>query len=168
MRMYHKSLKEMKVYQSCNNGNPHKIVSMKNATLGNSVKFLLVICSLLLLSSCARKLRFENSVVVPAAEGKVKYKKDDNGNYAIDVEIRNLADPKKLTPSKNTYVLWMETDQSNVQNLGQIVSSTGWFSSTRKASLEAVTTFKPKSFFITAEDNASLTYPGTQVVLRTR
>src|SRR3954447_24036597 len=107
---------------------------MKKFTLGISIKSLLVICSLLMLSSCAKKLHFATSTVVPAAEGRVKYKKDDNGNYAIDVKIENLADPKKLTPSKNTYVLWMETEQSNVQNLGQIVSSTGLFSSTLKAS----------------------------------
>lgn len=119
-------------------------------------------------SSCAKKLHFATSTVVPAAEGRVKYKKDDNGNYAIDVKIRNLADPKKLTPPKDTYVLWMETDQGTVQNLGQIVSSSGFFTSGLKATLEAVTSFKPRGFFITAEDNAAVTYPGPQVVLRTR
>lgn len=140
---------------------------MKNYTFSASLKILMVICSLLLLSSCAKKLRFATSPVVPAAEGKVKYKKDDNGNYSIDVKVYNLADPHKLTPSKNTYVLWMETERSNVQNLGQIVSETGWFSSARKATLEAVTPFKPRGFFITAEDNPAVTYPGPQVVLRT-
>ncbi|TKK72090.1 hypothetical protein FC093_03160 [Ilyomonas limi] len=120
------------------------------------------------MSSCAKKLHFATSTVVPAAEGTVKYKKDDNGNYAISVKIVNLADPKKLVPSKNTYVLWMETDRSNVQNLGQINSSSGWFSSTLKASLEAVTPYKPRSFFVTAEDNATVTYPSPQVVLRTQ
>lgn len=141
---------------------------MKNDLYKLSFKFLLAICSILMLTSCSKKMHFATSTVVPAAEGTVKYKKDDNGNYAISVKIVNLADPKKLVPPKNTYVLWMETNQSGVQNLGQITSSTGWFSSTRKASLEAVTPFKPKSFFITAEDNPSITYPGPQPVLRTK
>jgi hypothetical protein len=140
---------------------------MKNYTSSISFKSIMVICSLLLLSSCAKKLHFATSPVVPAAEGRVKYKKDDNGNYSIDVKIKNLADPKKLTPAKNTYVMWMETDQSTVQNLGQIVSESGWFSSARKATLEAVTSFKPRAFFITAEDNPAVTYPGPQVILRT-
>ena len=142
---------------------------MKNYTLNLPVKSLLVICSLvLLLSSCAKKLHFATSTVVPAAEGTVKYKKDNNGNYAIDAKIYHLADPKKLTPPKNAYVLWMSTQQNGVQNLGQINSSSGWFSSTLKASLEAVSPFKPRSFFITAEDNPAVTYPGPQVVLTTR
>jgi len=141
---------------------------MRSFAFNISVKTVLVICSLLFLTSCAKKLRFATSTVVPAAEGRVKYKKDDNGNYAIDVDIKNLADPSKLTPPKNTYVLWMETEQSNVQNLGQIVSSTGLFSSTLKASLDAVTSFKPRSFFITGEESPTVTYPGPQVVLTTR
>ena len=141
---------------------------MKNSTFSVWVKGLVVICSVLLLTSCAKKLHFATSTVVPAAEGTVKYKKDDNGNYAISVKIENLADPKKLTPSKNTYVLWMETERSNVQNLGQINSSSGWFSSTLKASLEAITPYKPRSFFVTAENDPTITYPGPQVVLRTR
>ena len=141
---------------------------MKGYMFSISLKTLLVVCSLLFLTSCAKKLRFATSTVVPAAEGRVKYKKDDNGNYAIDVDIKNLADPTKLVPPKNTYVLWMETDQSNVQNLGQIVSSTGLFSSTLKASLNAVTSFKPRSFFITGEESPAVTYPGPQVVLTTR
>ncbi len=141
---------------------------MKSFTFNIPLKSLLVICSLLMVSSCAKKLHFATSTVVPAAEGRVKYKKDDNGNYAIDVNIRNLTDPKRLTPSKNTYVLWLEPTQGNVQNLGQIVSSSGIFTSGLKASLEAVTPFKPGSFFITAEDNAAVTYPGPQVVLRTQ
>src|SRR5689334_11893 len=101
---------------------------MKNYTLYFPLKTFLVICSLLMFSSCAKKLRFATSTVVPAAVGRVKYKKDDNNNYAIDVKIKNLTDPKRLTPPKNTYVLWMEPVQGNVQNLGQIVSSSGIFS----------------------------------------
>src|SRR5690242_18398495 len=94
------------------------LTTMKNFTFPLSLRSLIMICSILLLSSCSKKLHFATSTVVPAAEGVVKYKKDNNNNYAIDVKIRNLADPKKLTPSRNTYILWMETEQSNVQNIG--------------------------------------------------
>ena len=141
---------------------------MRSFTFNFPVKTLLVICALLLLTSCAKKLRFATSTVVPAAEGRVKYKKDDNNNYSIDVDIKNLANPTKLVPPKNTYVLWMETEQSSVQNLGQIVSSSGLFSSTLKASLNAVTPYKPRSFFITGEESPTVTYPSTQVILTTR
>lgn len=44
-------------------------------------------------SSCARKISFSNSSVVPAATGKVKVKKDKNDNYRINVDIEHLAAP---------------------------------------------------------------------------
>lgn len=122
----------------------------------------------LLLSSCGKKMHFATSTVVPAAEGTIKYKKDKNNNYHIDVKILHLADPKRLIPSNSTYVLWMETEQNGVKNLGQITSSSGWLSSTKKATLSAVTSFLPKSFFITAEGEGNISYPGQQVVLQTR
>lgn len=121
----------------------------------------------LLFFSCAKKIHFSTSPVVPAAQGSVKYSKDHNKNYKIKVEIVNLADPKRLSPARNGYVLWMQTERNGLKNLGQIVSSTGWLSSTRKASLSAVTPFEPKSFFITAEENSNTSYPGEMVVLRT-
>ena len=43
------------------------------------------------LASCARKLTFDVSPVVPAAEGTVKIKKSKNGNYLVNVKIKNLA-----------------------------------------------------------------------------
>lgn len=143
-------------------------VFMKNKACSLSARWLLIISSLLFFTACSKKLHFATSTVVPAADGTVKYKKDNNGNYAIDVKIEHLADPKKLDPPKNTYILWMQTDQNGAQNLGQISSSSGWFSSKLKASLHAVTPYKPNGFFITAEDNATATYPGQEVVLKTQ
>ena len=122
----------------------------------------------LLLFSCTKKMHFAISPVVPAAQGTVKYKKDNNNNYTIELKILHLADPEKLTPSKSTYVFWMETEQNGLKNLGQISSSTGLLSSTKKATLSAVTPFVPKNFFITAEEDGSISYPGSTVVLRTR
>lgn len=141
---------------------------MKNYALMLPLKTWLVLCSLLMFSACAKKLHFASSIAVPAAEGLVKYKKDNNGNYAINVKISHLAPAKNLTPPRNTYVLWMETDQNGVQNLGQINPSSSLFSGKLKASLQAVTPYKPRSFFITAEDNSTIGYPGPQVILKTR
>jgi hypothetical protein len=41
--------------------------------------------------------------------GAVKIKKDNNNNNQINVSTRHLASPEKLTPSKSSYVVWMET-----------------------------------------------------------
>ena len=123
--------------------------------------------TLLLLTSCAHKISFQNSSVVPAARGDVKVKKDNNHNYVISISLANLAEVNRLQPPKNTYVVWMVTDDQLTKNIGQIKSSTGRFSSSLKASFKTVSSFKPSKIFITAEDDGDIQYPASQVVLST-
>jgi hypothetical protein len=113
-------------------------------------------------------MNFTNSPVVPGAEGKVKIKKDDNNNYTVAVNVVNLPDSKKLSPPKDVYVVWMETEDNSVKNIGQIQPSTGLLSKTMKAALKATATSKPTRVFITAEDNGNTQNPGMQTVLMTR
>jgi hypothetical protein len=119
------------------------------------------------LSSCSRKISFAKSPVVPAAEGSVKIKKDNNKNYSIELNVIRLAEPKRLSPPKSTYVVWMETEQNGTKNIGRLNTSSGLFSSTLKSSLKTTSPYKPTGFFITAEDDSNVQYPGGQVVLRT-
>ena len=127
----------------------------------------LAVIMLLTFTSCGKNIAFQNSSIVPAAEGKVSVKKDSNKNYSIGIKISNLAEVTRLQPSKNVYVVWMETEESLVKNIGQIKSDTGFMSSKLKASFETVTSFEPSKIFITAEDNADVQYPGMQLVLTT-
>jgi hypothetical protein len=144
---------------------------MKKTKLSNMTRIFFttafVIVLVCLLESCSRKMAFETSSVVPAAEGSVKLKKDKNSNYLVKLDVVNLAEPQRLEPPKNTYVVWAETAQNGTQNIGQLKTSSGLLSKTLKSSLETTTPFKPTNFFITAEDNANIQYPGGQVVLRT-
>lgn len=126
---------------------------------------ILLLC--LLMTSCARKIMFENSSVVPAAEGSVKVKKDKNSNYALDVSVKNLAESKRLTPPRDTYIVWIETERDGTRNIGQLNSSNGLFSSKLKASLKTVSSYKPTRLYITAEDNGTIQFPGSQLVLST-
>ena len=119
------------------------------------------------LSSCARKITFLNSSVVPGAEGTVKVTQDNNKNYKISVSLSDLAEPGKLQPAKSMYVVWMETDNNATQNNGQINTSTGFFGGKHKSSFETVSINKPTKIFLTAEDDAKVQYPGSQVVLST-
>jgi hypothetical protein len=123
---------------------------------------------LLNLSSCARKINFQSSSIVPAARGDVKVKKDNNNNYHIQISLNNLAESKRLDPPKSTYVVWMETADNITKNIGQINSSTGFLSNKLKASFETVSSSKPTRIFITAEDDAGTQYPGSQLVMATR
>lgn len=137
--------------------NPIKRTTLVLAAMGVMMLFV---------TSCARKIRFTNSVVTPAAEGYVKIKKDKNKNYALDIRVNNLASPKRLQPPKQTYVVWIETANGG-KNIGQMSSASGLFTSSLKASLKTVTSFKPTRLYITAEDNGDIQYPGLQSVLMT-
>lgn len=132
-----------------------------------STSAFLIIALMFFFSSCARKTTFLTSSVVPAARGSVKVKKDDNNNYVIKMKMTGLAEAKRLEPAKQVYVVWMESDDHAVKNLGQINSSSSLLSKTLKASFETVTPFKPVKIFITAEDQADVTYPDRQIVLST-
>ena len=127
----------------------------------------LFFCFAFFLQSCARKITFATSSVVPAAEGSVKVKRDNNKNYNIEINVMRLADPKRLSPPREMYVVWMETEGKGTNNLGQLKTSSGLFSKTLKSSLTTVSAFKPTRIFITAEDDASIQYPAGQTVLST-
>lgn len=128
-----------------------------------------MICLILsvVLSSCAIKKDFLLSPVVPAARGNVKIDTDRNKNYSIKVHVFNLAEPSRVDTHKNTYVVWMETGQNEIKNIGQIKSSKSFLSKAMKATLETNTPFKPSRIFITAESNGDVKIPDSQTVLST-
>jgi hypothetical protein len=132
--------------------------NFKSIVLSISTLFLIFT-----LNGCAKKIPFQTSAQVPAARGTVTYSKDKNNNYVIKLEISYLAEPNRLQPPKATYVVWLESDQSsNPVNLGQIVGT-----SKLKIKFETVSSSKPKRIFITAEDDPSIHYPGSYLVLET-
>ncbi len=130
-------------------------------------KVLLMSIIAFLFTACAQKITFLNSAVVPSAEGTITIKKGKNNNYNIDLDVKRLAEPGRLTPPKTVYVVWMETAERGVQNIGQLSTSTSTFSNMLSSSLKTVSPHKPTGFFITAEDDAKGNYPGMTVVLKT-
>jgi hypothetical protein len=142
--------------------NIKQIFTVKNISL-----FTVMVVIFLSLNSCAKKISFQTSPVVPAARGTVKVKKDDNKNYSIKINLLNLAEAKRLPTSEKTYVVWMESNQQAVKNLGQLNSGRSMLSKKLKASFETVSAVKPTKIFITAEDNSSVQYPGNELILTT-
>jgi hypothetical protein len=122
---------------------------------------------LLPMQSCSKKVKFENSPVVPAARGDVKISKNSNKNYVIKIKFDNLAEVDRLDPPKKTYVIWMVTDQQSTKNIGQIKSGSSMMSSKLKADFETATPFKPVKIFVTAEDDGNVEYPGMYTILST-
>lgn len=138
-----------------------------NNRTGNILAIVITFLVILTLEACAKKINFSTSQIVPTAEGKVKVKKDNNNNYAIDVSVLHLPSPKKLTPAKDIYVVWIETADHGLKNIGMMNSSSGFLSKTLKGSLHTVTSFKPVKVFITAETEGDIRHPGTPIVLST-
>lgn len=136
--------------------------NLKQLLLG--VSFFLIIIGM---PACSKKLSFNQSAIVPAAQGNVKYKKDKNKNYAINLSVRHLSPPERLVESRNTYVVWINTERNGIKNIGQLKTSGGLFSKGLKSDLETVSIFEPRGFFITAERAADINYPEGQVILTT-
>jgi hypothetical protein len=139
---------------------------MKPTKLNLSTRkmFLLGVAAIMVFAfhSCAQKVAFQQSSVVPAAEGYVTVKSDKNENYKIEMEISNLADVERLQPPKNSYVVWLESGQGSPKNVGRIITT-----GRNKVSFGTVATLKPTRLFITAEENENVQYPGSMVVLST-
>jgi hypothetical protein len=125
------------------------------------------IFALLLLNSCSSKNAFLSSSVVPAARGYVKVKKDNNENYLIHLNVDYLAESSRLTPPMDTYVVWLENKQEQTKNIGQINNNNHSTAKNMKASFDTVSSSDPIRIFITAENDATVSYPGSPVVLTT-
>ena len=127
----------------------------------NTFSGVLLIMGIFLFASCTHKMAFENSSVVPAARGYVEMKKDKNKNNVVSVHLTNLAEANRLTPPRQTYVVWILTNDDKMKNVGQIKS----FNKNLSASFQTVSSFVPSKIIITAEDDGAVQFPSSQIVL---
>ena len=144
---------------------------MKTRSLITSARaiFIALASSFMIFSSgtCAAQADFLVSSVVPAARGSVTVKKDKYNNYMVTIQLTNLAEAGRLSPPKNTYVVWMVTDENVIKNIGQIRTSASFFNKNLKAGFETKSSFKPVRIFITAEYDPTLLNPNSAEVLTT-
>ncbi|MDP4290392.1 MAG: hypothetical protein Q8908_04855 [Bacteroidota bacterium] len=129
----------------------------KRIFYGVSALFLLFF-----LSSCGKKIIFPISTVIPSASASVTIKTDKNKNYNLNVVVKHMAGPERLTPPRQNYVVWIGTTEKGNMNMGRLSISKGL-----TGSVKVVTPFKPNVVFISAEDDSGVTTPGDQVVLKT-
>lgn len=125
------------------------------------IKLIPIGVILFLVTSCTTTVKFPVSNLVPAAEISATKKKDKNNNYDIKVTTRYLANPNRLNPPKNFYVVWIVTDNNQIKNIGQLIQK-----GSKKVVLTTTTPFAVKEIFITAEDRGDVTYPGNTEITR--
>ena len=117
-------------------------------------KILLSAVMVFLMTSCATVTKFPVSNVEPAADITAKVKKDKQNNFEITITAKYLASAERLTPPKNTYVVWIVTKDNGINNSGLLKNENA-----KTNSLKTLTSFEPLEIFITAEDSGSVTTP---------
>ena len=130
---------------------------MKRITALHIAVFLLLTALL----SWAREDRLSNTGAAPAAQGKVVTSTDRNGNTKLEVQVKHMASPESLTPSRHSYVVWLAPRGQQPQVLG-VLRING---DTLEGSVTGTTTEKVFDVVVTAEDNTSPTSPmGTEIL----
>jgi hypothetical protein len=113
-------------------------------------------------AACASKVVFPTSPTVPAADARAKVQLDDNGNAQVSLTVEHLATPERLFPPRAVYVVWIQPPGEDGINLGQLR-----LDDDLKGKVVGITPFTRFRVEITAEDEATVRTPGSQVVLAT-
>lgn len=117
--------------------------------------------SILTLSACASTTLLKGTSMVPAAEAETSVEADGNDNAVVKMSIKHLADPERLSRSRELYLLWAEVGGERTYPLGKLVvndEGTG--------ELTAVVPFEEFRLILTAEDGLSANAPSSDVVFR--
>lgn len=112
-------------------------------------------------SGCAGTEKLSASSDLPAAEGTVRCAKADNDNTSIDLKVKHLASPDRLTPAAAVYVVWTKADKdAPPRNIGALVvdeSLTG--------RLQTITPLRRFELFVTGEATGQATSPSGEPLL---
>ena len=88
---------------------------------------------------------------VPASEGTVRVSKGGNGNTKISVRVKHLAPPSKLAPDTTVYIVWVQPQDGEKQNVGALVLNRDL-----EGSLETLTPLHRFKLYVTPEANAQV------------
>jgi len=111
----------------------------------------------------SKEFRMTSATSVPAAVGVVKAEKaKDNGNIKLDIKVDHLATPASLTPSANSYLVWIRPNGGEAFKQGAI-----GVDKNLSGELKLETVSKDFDVFITAEQSDSVTSPSSVEVLST-
>lgn len=100
----------------------------------------------------------------PGAQGTVEAREGDNGNTEIDLKVKHLAEPGKIAPGAQTYIVWARSREPNrpIQNLGALIPSRDL-----EGELKAMTPLRDFEVIVTPEPSAQETKPTNPTILST-
>lgn len=99
---------------------------------------------------------------IPAAEGLVNIRDTSNENTHLDLIVKHLAEPSKMSPDASTYVVWSKamTENSKPQNLGALMVGRDL-----SGKLSTVTPLRNFELFVTAEATSEAQQPSGEHLL---
>lgn len=86
-------------------------------------------------------------------------------NEKTSKKIASIAS-KVLRNSRTSKKIKSVAADGGIKNIGQLNTSSGFLSKNLKSSIKTVSSFKAKSIFITAEDNATFNIPEHRLYLK--
>jgi len=134
------------------------------------LSFSAVLTVILAISGCSmlgigqgETTRLSSSPTLPAVEGDVRFTATKNDNTRIELTVKHLPHPEKLTPPANNYVVWTRaTEYAPVQNMGALIVDKNL-----NGKLVTETALHSFELFITAEDSGQIQEPLGQPLLWT-
>ena len=99
--------------------------------------------------------------VVPGATGSVRVTRNkSNRNTVLDVKVNHLARPSSLTPSENSYLVWIRLNNGDVLKQGAI-----GVDKNLSGELKLETVSRELDVFITAEQGEGVSTPSSVEIL---
>lgn len=112
-------------------------------------------------AGCVGPEKLAASSALPAAEGTLTCAKAANDNTAVDLKVKHLANPDRLTPPAAVYVVWTKADKdAPPQNIGALKVD-----GDLTGRLETVTALRRFELFVTGEATGQAPAPSGEPLL---
>ena len=128
-----------------------------------------ILCLFSLMALCAasaawaRTYTLRSTPIAPGATGTIEAKAvKSGGNTNVLVKVDHLARPSQLSPSANTYIVWIKPEGGEATEQGVLTVGDN-----EKGEVKMTTTSPKFEVMITAENEPHPKTPSERVVLRT-
>ena len=128
-----------------------------------TIKNLVIIGVMAIISSCSNTAKFPVSQITPAADITAKIKKQESPNYLVTITANNLAASDRLEPPKKIYVIWAVSKAGVTRNVGHFTQKNA-----EESIYKASFPYKPVEIIITAEDEEGSCEPNGIEISRTK